>query len=463
MFQPWRVKLREVEEAIKSGRLDDASRLLLDGDLRQYYPAQKLVTNLAGQIADRGRTRVAKGETSAGWHDLEQAEKLGADAAVTGSLRRQLIEQALTEAEQLLGAGSCEGCLAVIDKLQRRGGAGQDTRQLKQVVRRFDEARKLMRRGKFAEAQDALAVASSLRPDLKCIEQASHECQEKRQQCSLLQESLHKELADENWPEVLHTADQMLQRAPDWHVALDARQKAWAQVGMRVTGVGARNREDASVAQRGAAACLFAPAAIAEPMHNSSSPRFLLWIDGVGGYLVCEGDEVVIGQPAAGGQVDVPILGDISRQHARIHRNGEGYLLQPLRKTKVGGRPVEGWHTLADGQLLELGEGVQLRFCRPHALSTTARLEFVSHHRTQPAADAVILMSDSFVLGAAPNCHICCRSFSGQLVIYRQDGELWCRAPGTFQIDGRPCEGEGRLTRRSQVVGEEFSLSLEEL
>ena len=44
MFQPWRIKLREVEEAIKSGRLDDASRLLLDGDLRQYYPAQKLVT-----------------------------------------------------------------------------------------------------------------------------------------------------------------------------------------------------------------------------------------------------------------------------------------------------------------------------------------------------------------------------------------------------------------------------------
>ena len=74
MFQPWRIKLREVEEAIKSGRLDDASRLLLDGDLRQYYPAQKLLKNLAGQIVDRGRTRVAKGETSAGWHDLEAAE-----------------------------------------------------------------------------------------------------------------------------------------------------------------------------------------------------------------------------------------------------------------------------------------------------------------------------------------------------------------------------------------------------
>ena len=157
---------------------------------------------------------MAKGETSAGWHDLEAAEKLGADAAVIGSLKRQLIEQALAEAEQLLAAGSCEACLAVIEKLERRGGAGQDTRQLKQVVRKFDEARKLVRRGKFAEAQDALAVASSLRPDLKCIEQAARECQEKRQQCSLLQEALHKELADENWPDVLHTADQMLAAGP---------------------------------------------------------------------------------------------------------------------------------------------------------------------------------------------------------------------------------------------------------
>lgn len=463
MFQPWRIKLREVEQAIKSGRLDDASRLLFEGDLRQYYPAQKLVTNLAGQIVDRGRTRVAKGETSAGWHDLEAAEKLGADAAVTGSLKRQLSEQALAEAEQLLAAGSCEACLAVIEKLERRGGAGQDTRQLKQVVRKFDEGRKLVRRGKFAEAQAALAIASSLRPDLKSIEQAAHECQEKRKQCSLLQEALHKELADENWPDVLHTADQMLERAPDWHVAQDARQKAWAKVGMRVTGGGARGREDASGPLRVAHAGVFAASAPVEPTSRAPNPRFLLWIDGVGGYLVCEGDEVVIGQPSAGGQVDVPILGDISRQHARIHRNGEGYMLQPLRKTRIGGRPVEGWHTLADGQLLELGEGVQLRFRRPHALSTTARLEFASHHRTQPAADAVILMSESFLLGPSPNCHVCCRGLKGQVVIYRQDGELWCRAPGKLQIDGRPCEGEGRLTRRSQVVGEEFSFSLEEL
>lgn len=465
MFQPWRIKLREVEEALKGGRLDDASRLLLEADLRQYQPAQRLLADLSTKMLERGRTRVEKGESSAGWHDLAAAEKLGADAVAATSLRQRLVQTALSEAEQLLAAGSCESCLAAIEKLERYGGAGQETRQLKTVVRRFDDARKLIRRGKFVEAQDALAVASSLRPDLDCITQTARECREKAKQCSLLQESLHKELAAENWPDVLHTADQMLERAPDWRVAIDARQKAWAHVGMRVTGPGvpARAVAFAMPASPKVAARIPMSRGSIDEGHATTSSRFLLWIDGVGGYLVCEADMVVIGQPSPGGQVDVPILGDISRQHARIHRNGEGYLLQPLRPTRVGGRPVEGWHTLADGHVMELGEGVQLRFRRPNALSTTARLEFASHHRTLPAADAVLLMSESCVLGPAASCHVNCRNWSQQVVIFRQDGELWIRAAGKFTIDGRPCEGEGRITRSSQIVGEGFSMSLEQI
>ena len=46
--------------------------------------------------------------------------------------------------------------------------------------------------------------------------------------------------------------------------------------------------------------------------------RFLLWVDGVGGYLVCEGDEVTLGQPVQGSYVDVPVLGDVSRIHNAV-------------------------------------------------------------------------------------------------------------------------------------------------
>ena len=40
--------------------------------------------------------------------------------------------------------------------------------------------------------------------------------------------------------------------------------------------------------------------------------RMMLWVDAVGSYLVCLGDEVVLGQPAADGAApEVPILGDL--------------------------------------------------------------------------------------------------------------------------------------------------------
>ncbi len=85
------------------------------------------------------------------------------------------------------------------------------------------------------------------------------------------------------------------------------------------------------------------------------SDKFMMWIDAVGGYWVCMNDEITIGQPAAG-NVDVPILGDISPRHARIHRDGEGYLIEAIREVRLDGRPVRPVASLSDGCRIELGE-----------------------------------------------------------------------------------------------------------
>jgi hypothetical protein len=181
----------------------------------------------------------------------------------------------------------------------------------------------------------------------------------------------------------------------------------------------------------------------------------------VGGYLVCEAAEVTVGQPVPGHYVDIPILGDISRRHAKIRRDGEGYLLEPLRPVCVDGRPVDGRTLLVDGALIELGQGVQLRFRRPHRLSNTARLEFVSRHRTQPSADAVLLLADACVLGQSAGCHVPCRQLKREVVLYKQGAELGCRTRGLFEIDGRPARDRGPITRSSQLLGDDFSLRLE--
>ena len=196
-------------------------------------------------------------------------------------------------------------------------------------------------------------------------------------------------------------------------------------------------------------------------MSGHKAESFLLWVDAVGGYWVCLGDEVSLGQPVPPGAVDVPILGDVSSRHARIRRDDEGYLIEAIREVSLNGRPVRGVGTLSDGNTIRLGEGVRLVFRRPHALSATARLDFASRHRTQPSADAVLLMADSCVLGAGPHSHVVCRDWPGEVILYRHDDKLYCRTKGLLEIDGVKYKDRGPITRNSRIVGHGFSMSLE--
>jgi hypothetical protein len=198
--------------------------------------------------------------------------------------------------------------------------------------------------------------------------------------------------------------------------------------------------------------------------RESSAPnRFFLWVDAVGGYWVCLGDAVVLGQAVPGADADVPILGDLSKRHALLRRDGEGYLVEALREVRVEGKPVSGVAALRHGDLVQLGQGVKLAFRRPHALSATARLDFVSHHGTQPSVDAVILMADSLVLGPKEHSHIVCSHWRDEVVLYRQENQFYCRASSLLEIDGSRKKGPAKLSANSRVMGDWFSFSLERM
>jgi pSer/pThr/pTyr-binding forkhead associated (FHA) protein len=198
-------------------------------------------------------------------------------------------------------------------------------------------------------------------------------------------------------------------------------------------------------------------------MSTCQSERFMLWVDAVGGFWVCMGDEVSLGQPVRRSAIDVPILADVSSHHAVIRRDGEGYLIEAIRSVEVDDRPIRQAAPLADGNQIKLGGSVRMDFRRPHPLSATARLDIVSGHRTQPSSDAVLLMADSCILGPNPNCHVVCRDWPVEVVLYRQRDELYCRAPGTFEVDGLSREGHCRITRHSRITGDGFSITLEEV
>jgi hypothetical protein len=197
--------------------------------------------------------------------------------------------------------------------------------------------------------------------------------------------------------------------------------------------------------------------------RGRQADTLMLWVDSVGGYWVCLADVVTLGQPGPGPAVDVPILADISARHAKIRRDGEGYLLESLRNSQVDGRPVPQVAWLQHGSRIELGNSVRLTFRRPHALSGTARLDYLSSHRTLPTSDAVLLMADSLVLGPKPHSHVVCRNWTSEVILYRHDDALFCRSAGGLSIDGVAYKDRGPLERHSRVEGDGFSFSLESI
>jgi len=193
------------------------------------------------------------------------------------------------------------------------------------------------------------------------------------------------------------------------------------------------------------------------------SLRFQLWIDGVGGYLVCGGDEIVLGQPGGPGEVDVPLLADLSRRHAVVRRDGEGHVLTPVRRVQLNGNELTAARALVDGDQMELGGSVSLRYVKGNPLSNTARLDFVSRHRTSPNCDAVVLLAETMILGPGRSSHVECHTWPGDVIVHRVGDSLRVRGKGEFMIDGVLQRDKGVLTTRSRVVGDNFSFTLEPL
>jgi tetratricopeptide (TPR) repeat protein len=456
MFQPWRFKLKEAETAAEQGRLEDAAKMLTSDEMPTYLPAQQLLAEVGAKMAQRGAAKAQGGDLEGAWKDLNDSKRLAGKTAAWTSSQQAVADAALALVVALVKAGDHEGALVYLDRLQRRDLPAATLMRLREVVRRCDSARKLASRGKFGEADEQLAAALALRGDLEFLKTQREQLRFRAERSRQLQEALHRALTAPDYSEALKLADQLLELAPENRVARDARRRAWAQVGAKVG------------ESHGLHETQLWPGAVsgsddAEPVEQSPrQPRFMLWIDAVGGYLVCLSDRVMIGQAHPGSRVEVPLQADISRRHAQIRREGEGYLIEPLGGTvKVEGKRIEGASLLSDGDELELGDGVRLRFRRPHVLSASARLEILSRHRTQPFVDGVLLMAESCVLGPKWQNHVVCRDWSGDVVLYRREDQLFCRAMESLEIDGKLHDGRGKLGPNSRVVGSDFSLSLE--
>lgn len=193
--------------------------------------------------------------------------------------------------------------------------------------------------------------------------------------------------------------------------------------------------------------------------ETSKTNRSILWIDGVGGYLMLDRDDVLVGQ--AGSLVDVSIVADISRQAAVIRRRQADYFVEPLQEMCVDGNSTSSTQLLPSNSLLQLGNRVKLRIIKPHPLSSSARLEMASLHRFQPRVDGVLLLADSCILGPHTSCHVRCGEWSQDLLMFRQSGQWYFRTMNEVEVNGSTQQGQILISSGLRLRGSDFSLSVE--
>ena len=84
---------------------------------------------------------------------------------------------------------------------------------------------------------------------------------------------------------------------------------------------------------------------------------FQIWIDGVGGYLVCPNKSVWIGQAIPQAGIEIPLQGDLRRRHACIELHRGEHLISPAGNLKIDGiKARNGISPLMDGQELQFGD-----------------------------------------------------------------------------------------------------------
>jgi FHA domain len=526
MLGHWRIVLRQAEEAARAGRFEEAYALATRPDVTDHHHAVQFRSRLSLDLIARATRRGAVDDLAGAIEDLDLAERIGAPPDSLAAARLNLADRVADEVRVDLDAGEPVRALERIEELARHKIGGPSLRRTREIAEAWQSALAEGRRGEFGRAHEQLDRAERLAAGAgaiaaqQAVASAKTELENRQKGAAPKVEALYVALSDGKWPQILAAAEAVLVSVPEHPAARQARTRAWQQIAAIGPGTAAqwpqRGARVAQTAAVGGDVCdheMGEPGRIAEPegivwlsaavkqevgsvprvpgkntsaaaltprpafVHRSPAPprplarvetigpkgRFLLWVDAVGGYLVCLDDRIVLGRAGSDSHADVPLMGDLSRSHATLLRNGEGYLLQAHHASFVNGKPVIDQAVLHDGDVIRLGSTVELEFRQPSPVSATARLSILSRHRLPLAVDGVLLMAETCIVGEALQAHISAPALKNPVVLYRQAGALWCRAVGAFDVDGRTCASRAPLTLQSSVLGDGFSFSLEPL
>jgi len=431
--------LRQIQEALKNGRLEEALRLLRQPAARNHKRGGELLVSLARAFAERGERHLALDKSEDAWADLLQAEGLKTAEKAADRLRQSLVRLGLAELRAMLLAGEVARAEQLVHKLRQRQVATTELGVLEQGLRGWLRARELAQRGELGLAAETAGPAGRLLGDNACFKKFHHDLVSNQGRLLALLLKLHEAAADERWRAVLELCEEVLAIAPAHAEARNLRVRAWRALEPTPAVLG---EDDDRAALDGLPS------------------RFWSWIHGVGGYLVCMGTRLTFGQALPDARIDVPLIADVSRLHATIGRDGEGYVLEAVRPIQVNGATVKK-SPLQSGDRFTLGPSCQFLFRLPVPGSNTARVDLVSGHRLPASVEGVLLMAETLVIGPTAQAHVTVADLKQSIVLFRHRGGLGVRYKGELRVNGQVSAGRAFLPPVATVTGDEVSFAIE--
>lgn len=472
--------LRKAKQLIRKGDLEGASRIVAKENLADQQLGKRVAMQLTDRLVERAGRFSCRGQLDLAWQAITLATEVANNRQLDELARKsnQLVEKTIDQAQANLLRGdqiASQSCLKLLSERGIRDRRADDMEQACNLLNQVDE---LAVSGRLGDALVAIQEVQALRPEMHFLDQRARQLREQAGHLEELTHQLRFAINQSAWSGARSVSEQILEIAPENQMALDARRRCDRQEEFQqksVFYVDAANAQETTIERNIRSTHRVAPsgvdpcqqqAMITDDKRRSASGlmrSFMLWIDGVGGFLVCTNPLVTVGRAIPNCEIDIPVQGDLRRRHLQLKRVGGRFLVRDLNRAESNSKDLEHWDLLNDGQAIDLQHGVGLRFSQTHPLGNSARLEFTSRHRTEPWSDAILLMGDALVLGADKSSHIVCGDWTQKLVIFRKGDEIYLRAAGTLDVNGSSHIGDVLLQDKVRIVGDEFAISCEEV
>src|SRR5919201_1563669 len=108
--------LRQAQEALKNGRLEEAQRLLCQPAAHGHKRSWELLQQVAQGFVERGEGHLRHDNPAAAWNDLVAAEQMGVADSAAFRLRQALTRLGIAEVRALREAGEPGRALETISK-----------------------------------------------------------------------------------------------------------------------------------------------------------------------------------------------------------------------------------------------------------------------------------------------------------------------------------------------------------